>query len=143
MIKACPLVVRNRDGQLEILVFGHPLAGIQLAKGTIEPGESSLEASERELKVEAGISLKAKRQLLEWQRHPGEPILGVCIMESGEVLPDERSHYCEDDGGHVFQFFWHPLKQAPSIEWHPVFAEVLVVVREALTSRQAAAGVGQ
>lgn len=132
MDKACPVVIRSRDDQLEILVFRHPLAGIQLVKGTIEPGESSLKASERELREEAGISLQAKHQLLEWQRIPGEPIWGVCIMETGDGLPDEWSHHCEDDGGHTFHYFWHPLRKAPSTEWHPVFVYALDLIRNAL-----------
>ncbi|MDO3386881.1 NUDIX domain-containing protein [Gilvimarinus sp. SDUM040013] len=127
--------MRRRENQLEILVFRHPLAGIQLAKGTIEPGETSLEASERELSEEAGISLQAKYQLLEWQRRSGEPVWGICIMEAGDGLPEEWSHYCEDDGGHVFQFFWHALSQAPSPEWHPVFVDALNAVRVALTKK--------
>ena len=135
MDKACPVVMRNRDGQLEILVFRHPLAGIQLIKGTVEPGETSLEASDRELREEAGVILQAKYQLLKWQRRPGEPTWGICIMETGNSLPDEWSHYCEDDGGHTFRYFWHPLAQAPSTEWHPVFVDALDAIREALTKQ--------
>lgn len=135
MDKACPVVIRSRDAQLEILVFRHPLAGIQLVKGTIEPGESSLKASERELREEAGISLHAKHQLLEWQRHPSEPVWDICSMEAGDGLPDEWSHYCEDDGGHILHYFWHPLKQAPSTEWHPVFVDALDVIHNALTKQ--------
>ncbi|MEF1341314.1 DNA mismatch repair protein MutT, partial [Vibrio rotiferianus] len=32
--KVCPLVLRNQNS--EILLFKHPLAGIQLVKGTVE-----------------------------------------------------------------------------------------------------------
>jgi|TARA_R100000027_G_scaffold36772_1_gene27027 8-oxo-dGTP pyrophosphatase MutT (NUDIX family) len=74
MDKACPVVLRNRENQLEILAFRHSLAGIQLVKGTIEPNESSLAASQRELFEEAGRTLKAEYQLLEWQRRPDEPV---------------------------------------------------------------------
>ncbi len=133
MEKACPVVLRNRDKQLEILVFRHPLAGIQMAKGTIEPEESSLEASERELREEAGITLQAKYQLLEWQSRPDEPIWGICVMEAGNGLPDKWDHYCEDDGGHLFQYFWHPLLQEPNSDWHPVFVDALGAINKALT----------
>lgn len=74
MDKACPIVVRHIEEQSEILVFSHPLAGTQLVKGSIEAGESSMEASERELMEEAGVALKAQYQLLEWQRYPNEPV---------------------------------------------------------------------
>ncbi|WP_027328740.1 NUDIX domain-containing protein [Marinimicrobium agarilyticum] len=127
--KACPVVLRYRDNRLEILTFRHPLAGIQLVKGTIEPGESSLDASQRELLEEAGIILKAEYLLPEWQRRPDEPIWSLCLMEPGDHLPDHWEHYCEDDGGHLFRFFWHPLSLPPSSEWHPVFSDALAVIR--------------
>lgn len=134
MDKACPVVLRKRDGRLEILVFKHPLAGIQIVKGSIERGESVLEASERELQEEAGIVLRAQCLLCEWQRLPTEPIWGICLMEACNSLPEEWSHFCEDDGGHTFKYFWHPLFEAPSESWHPVFSDALSVIRQALTS---------
>ena len=134
MNKACPVVIRKRNDQLEILVFRHPLSGVQLVKGTIESGESSLEGAERELQEEAGITLSAEHQLLEWQRYPGEPIWAICLMESGDDLPDEWSHHCNDDGGHMFQFFWHPLRESPDSQWHPVFVDALDVIRKVLVN---------
>lgn len=135
MNKACPVVLRIRDSQPEVLVFRHPLAGIQLAKGTIEPGESSQSALERELKEEAGITLKAEYPLLEWQRSPDEPTWGIWVMESGDHLPDHWDHYCEDDDGQLFQYFWHPLSQLPDSDWHPVFTDALAAIRKSLTMR--------
>jgi len=132
MNKACPVVLRSRNDQIEVLVFRHPMAGIQLAKGTIEPGESSLAAAEREFLEESGVALEASHQLLEWQRRPDEPTWEICLMETGDHLPDRWDHYCEDDGGHVFQYFWHPLSLPPNSEWHPVFSEALTVIRKAL-----------
>ncbi|MHC8286071.1 NUDIX domain-containing protein [Pseudomonas sp. XS1P51] len=46
--KACPVVLRNIE-QLEILAFRHPLAGLQLVKGSVEPGELTGAAAVREL----------------------------------------------------------------------------------------------
>ncbi|WP_339617757.1 NUDIX domain-containing protein [uncultured Gilvimarinus sp.] len=132
MDKACPVVLRNRDGRTEILVFRHPLAGVQLAKGTVEPGETGLSAAERELWEEAGVRLKADRLLLEWQRRLGEPVWGIYLMETVSDLPNQWEHFCEDDGGHVFQFFWHSLSQEPGVQWHAVFADALRAVRKAL-----------
>ncbi|WP_416140982.1 NUDIX domain-containing protein [Marinimicrobium sp. C6131] len=137
MNKACPVVVRRREGHLEILVFRHPIAGTQLVKGTIEPGESGRSASERELEEEAGIKLKAEHLLLEWQRHPDEPTWAIWLMEPGDHLPDHWDHYCKDDGGHLFQYFWHPLLKLPDSEWHSVFTDALAAVRQSLTMRLA------
>ena len=132
MDKACPVLLRNHNGRTEILVFRHPLAGVQLAKGTIEPGETGLGAAERELWEEAGVRLKANRLLLEWQRRLGEPVWGIYLMETVSDLPDQWEHFCEDDGGHVFQFFWHPLRREASADWDVVFADALRAVRETL-----------
>ena len=52
--KACPVVIRGQ-GAIEILAFEHPLAGLQLVKGMIEPGESSRDAALRELREESGL----------------------------------------------------------------------------------------
>ncbi|WP_272972120.1 NUDIX domain-containing protein [Comamonas terrigena] len=52
--KACPVVIRGL-GTIEILAFEHPLAGLQLVKGTIEPGETSAAAALRELREESGL----------------------------------------------------------------------------------------
>lgn len=52
--KACAVVLRDR-GVLEILAFEHPLAGLQLVKGSVEAGESTCATAVRELMEEAGI----------------------------------------------------------------------------------------
>lgn len=132
MDKACPVVIRNKNSQQEILVFQHPLAGVQIVKGTIEPDESGVDAARRELFEEAGITLNVKYQLIEWQRHPDEPVWGIYMMETGDSLPDNWSHYCEDDGGHLLRYSWHPLGQQPGSDWHPVFFDALQVIRKTL-----------
>lgn len=135
MNKACPVVVRNREDQFEVLVFRHPIAGIQLVKGTVEPGESSRSASERELEEEAGIKLKAEHLLLEWRRNPGDSTWAIWLMEQGDHLPNCWDHYCEDDGGRLFHYFWHPLSLSTDSEWHPVFVDALTAIRETLVIR--------
>jgi ADP-ribose pyrophosphatase YjhB (NUDIX family) len=53
--KACPVVVRQKQGRLEILAFRHPIAGCQLVKGSTEAGEDAGRAALRELCEESGI----------------------------------------------------------------------------------------
>jgi ADP-ribose pyrophosphatase YjhB (NUDIX family) len=53
--KACTIVLRETLAAKELLVFEHPLAGVQLVKGTIEPGELPEHAALRELCEESGI----------------------------------------------------------------------------------------
>jgi len=42
---------------------------------------------------------------------------------SSSGLPETWSHQTEDDFGHTFEFFWHPLNQSLDQNWHPVFHE--------------------
>lgn len=49
MNKVCPVILRKNNNILEILLFKHPTAGIQLVKGTIEKSEPVFQAAIREL----------------------------------------------------------------------------------------------
>ena len=130
--KSCPVVLRGRE-TLEILAFEHPLAGFQLVKGSVEPGESTDLAAVRELKEEAGIQSTVGRHLGErrsivtghtWAFHE-------CYVD--QDLPDTWVHFAKDDGGHEFRFFWHPLMSEPSERWHQVFRDALSFLRKRLT----------
>jgi len=121
--KACPIVVRRQGADMEVLAFVHPSAGKQFVKGTIKSGENPIAAAKRELREESGIVGSS-----------AFADLGVC-----DVGPDkQRWHFfcllvnnsadswlweTEDDFGHVFRFFWHPIKKPLGKEWHPVFHE--------------------
>lgn len=129
--KSCPVVLRGRE-TLEILAFEHPLAGLQLVKGSVEPGESTDLAAVRELKEEAGIQstvgryLGARRSIVTghtWAFHE-------CHV--AQDLPDSWVHFAEDDGGQEFRFFWHPLMSEPSENWHPLFKDALSFLRKRL-----------
>lgn len=64
--KVCPVVLRNQNQ--EILLFKHPLAGVQLVKGTVEVfDESYIIAAKRELAEESGIThVRSARYLCSW-----------------------------------------------------------------------------
>ena len=53
--KACPVFLSSIPGA-HILLFRHPIAGVQLVKGTIEKGETPAETALRELSEESGIT---------------------------------------------------------------------------------------
>lgn len=131
MNKVCPVVQRKRSSQTEILVFRHPLAGTQLIKGTVESGEASRKAAERELFEESGMVLMAGCRLFEWQQNRDAPVWHIYLMQNGDHLPDTWSHYCADDSGHLFSFYWHPLWKVPDASWHPIFVDALGAIREA------------
>ncbi|NWD62285.1 NUDIX domain-containing protein [Pseudomonas sp. IPO3774] len=129
--KACPVILRTRQS-LEILAFKHPLAGLQLVKGSLEPGESTEAAAVRELLEEAGITGKVIRDLGTWHSASTGHTWAFHQCLIPEDLPDTWTHFAEDDGGHEFQFFWHPLASEPSEEWHPVFKDALEFLKPRL-----------
>lgn len=130
--KTCPVVLRGRE-TLEILAFEHPLAGFQLVKGSVEPGESSDLAAVRELKEEAGIQSTVGRHLGQRRCIVTGYTWAFHECHVAQDLPDTWMHFAEDDGGHEFRFFWHPLVSEPSGNWHQVFKDALSFLRKKLT----------
>ena len=131
--KACPVILR-KGKEVEILVFKHPLAGIQLVKGSIEVGESSADAALRELAEEAGI---LNAQIVEniglWQAGYDQ-VWAFYLCKTNEPLLDSWTHFTSDDGGRKFEFFWHPVFDQPSQDWHDIFSIALSYIRCWLTS---------
>ncbi|MDW8313249.1 MAG: NUDIX domain-containing protein [Burkholderiales bacterium] len=118
--KACACVVQAG----RVLVFRHPLAGVQLPKGTIDPGESPERAVLRELAEESGLVLDVVPEFVarfdvlrqpngfipgeaeEWQRWH------VFALRPSEPLPERWQHTAHgspEEDGLVFDYFWHPL----------------------------------
>ena len=54
--KVVSVILRDINQRTEILVFKHPIAGIQIVKGTVETNEELEKAALRELYEESGIS---------------------------------------------------------------------------------------
>jgi 8-oxo-dGTP pyrophosphatase MutT (NUDIX family) len=130
--KACPVVLRSANGQTEVLAFEHPLAGFQLVKGTIEPGESVEAAALRELAEESGIQSAVARRSLGTHA-PGSPEQVWAFVECvpSEALPSAWIYRTADGGGHSFRFFWHPLFGSTSEHWHTVFRNALRFIQAA------------
>ena len=99
---ACAVVRRGR----EVLAFRHPLAGAQLVKGGIEPGETVEAAALRELVEEAGVAGRGTRGLTIRDDIRDGELWHLVEVETGP-LPEAWVHRCADDGGHDFAFFWH------------------------------------
>ncbi|WP_280191042.1 NUDIX hydrolase [Delftia sp. PS-11] len=122
--KACPVIIRDQ-GCIEILAFEHPLAGFQLVKGTIEPGENSRDAALRELREESGLhASKVVADLGTWLSGYNDQIWAFHLCDAGSP-PESWTHRTSDDGGHDFKFFWHALSQKPNDHWHWVFQKAL------------------
>ena len=128
--KAVPVVLRQR-GAVEVLAFHHPLAGDQLVKGTIEPGETPEDGALREVAEESGISSGRASGMF------GSDTIGGTVWHFVRVavadLPEAWSFRTEDDGGHDFAFFWHPLSDTAGEDWHPDFRRALAFIRAAVS----------
>ena len=132
--KACPVVLRDVE-TLEVLAFAHPLAGLQLIKGTIEPSESPADAALRELHEEAGLKGHVVGGLGLWQSGYLGQVWSFHLCEVSSRPPNEWVHHTQDDGGLDFRFFWHPLFAEASEQWHPVYRRALAHLR-GLSSNQ-------
>ena len=128
--KACPVVFRDPSMQ-QILAFEHPTAGRQLVKGRIEPGENPRVAALRELAEEAGIDdLAIATDLGTWNSGHKGHIWSLQLCTFNTQLPDTWTHYCADDGGHEFKFFWHDVNRDADDEWPPQYRRALQAIRE-------------
>ena len=112
------------------MAFRHPSGGIQLVKGSIEPGELPSDAALRELREEAGIAdAVVCRDLGVWDAAFEGQIWSFQLCATARALPESWSHLCLDDGGIELQFFWHDVYADPSGDWHPVFRRALECIR--------------
>jgi len=128
--KACPVVFRD-SSMRQILAFEHPEAGIQLVKGTIEPGEDARTAALRELEEEAGIVDTAiAKDLGTWAPTGSGQVWSLQLCTYSPRLPDSWTHHCPDDGGHDLRFFWHDMYREPGREWADQFQRALATIRE-------------
>lgn len=133
MKKVVPVILRHQKHGLEILAFRHPLAGIQLVKGTIEQEEKYDEAAIRELFEEAGLIADPNPKFIgDFKLKSNQQDWYFYLCEVSADLAETWIHHCQDDGGLDFEFFWFPLNQKPNESWHESFQEALAFLREKL-----------
>jgi len=123
--KACAVVLSSTTPP-RILLFRHPQAGVQLVKGSLQPGEAPSAAALRELREESGISTAViKRDLGNWEAGYQGQVWSLQLCETDEPLPERWSHQTLDDHGHVFSFFWAFFDELPYADFHPVYQRAL------------------
>jgi len=131
--KAVPVILRQRGGRTEVLVFLHPHAGTQVVKGTVEPGESVSQACVRELAEESGVTgAECVRDLGTWEQCPRGQVWHFREMGVSGELPETWSHFTQDGGGQVFTFRWHVLGQPAPADCHPTFVSALRFLQDRL-----------
>jgi 8-oxo-dGTP pyrophosphatase MutT (NUDIX family) len=125
--KAAACLVRRGTAGPELLVFRHPLAGVQIPKGSVQPGELPADAALRELAEESGVAAHTLRSVgrhdIEVGAGPTEfaplelQVWHTFLVETDQELPDSWSHQAsgsEVEAGLVFEYFWLPIAEARS-----------------------------
>ena len=130
MEKVCPFILRtNALAQIEILVFQHPVSGIQIVKGTRESHEHILDAAIRELYEESGIiRTTAHCSYIGQQFTASKPWHFIAIDIQDLELKEQWQHQTLDDYGHVFSFFWMPvlgLMRLDHSQIHPKYIDAV------------------
>jgi len=134
MNKACPVILRHNNNKLELLAFEHPNAGNQLVKGNIKKAEPLESACIRELAEESGIQGKVVKQLGIWEPNFKNQVWGFCLMHYDDVLPDAWKFQTQDDGGHIFSFFWQPLDKPLNENWKDVYRQAFHHIKNTLST---------
>ena len=132
MNKACPVVLRHNNNQLELLAFKHPKGSSQLVKGNINRGEPLDQACIRELEEESGIQAQVVRQLGVWNANFKKQVWGFCLMHYEGIQPDAWDFETADDGGHIYSFFWQPLNSSLDDSWEDVYKNAFQYIKHAL-----------
>jgi len=132
MNRACPIVLRNNNDQLELLAFKHPKGRSQLVKGNIEKGEHVEDACVRELEEESGLHAQVVKPLGVWDANFKDQVWAFYLMHYEGSQPDHWTFETRDEGGQVFSFFWQPLNAPLDDSWNEMYANAFKYISHAL-----------
>jgi len=140
--KAVAAVIRTNRAFPELLVFQHPMAGIQIPKGTVEPDETIQSATLRELFEESGIKLIDTPELIgTWQRivggDPNETgslerhVWHISVLDAPAGLPEIWQHEAqggEAEIGLTFSYFWVRIDATLPAQLSPLFKQTAALI---------------
>ena len=116
--KVIAYITRERVGETQLLVFEHvdqPDAGVQVPKGTMEQGESPVDAARREVREETGLTqvdgLKHIGKIIQTEFGEPEEWNFFAMALDGDA-PDSWVHFVGgkgEDKGMRFRFYWLTL----------------------------------
>jgi len=110
--KACAVALHPDGAPLRVAAFRHPQAGLQLPKGSVEQDENPTRAAARELFEETGLETISAIPLGQTETIVSGEIWHFALCRVKPPVRDQWRHLCPDDGGHLFECFWHPLTGA-------------------------------
>lgn len=129
---ACPVALHLDGVPRRIAAFEHPLAGLQLVKGGIRPGERPEQAAARELFEESGLETRAAIFLGDSTGIDAGTRWHFSLCRLAGPLRDRWQHLCADDGGHLFRFFWLDLDAPLPKGFAPPFQRAFDWIRASL-----------
>ncbi len=117
--KVIVYIVRHHRGVTELLVFEHvgADAGVQVPKGTVEPGESPEHAAIREVCEETGLRVDGGLRHIGTLTRFGEEWSFFAVTTDAPV-PDVWVHRVGgvgEDVGMRFRYCWLPLNPVPNL----------------------------
>jgi 8-oxo-dGTP pyrophosphatase MutT (NUDIX family) len=115
--KVTAFITRQTGDQLELLVFRHPTAGIQLPAGTVEADEALDAAVLREVREETGLTdVRIIRHLGTLPRALAPRTERHCFhLTTDADTPAGWDVFTTDGGGHIFHCYWTPLLPKPAL----------------------------
>lgn len=121
--KACAIVTRDIDERVQVLLFRHPTAGVQIVKGGRIGCETPIQTAKRELYEESGLEASSGAFLFQQD----QPEIGQtwAIIKCNVIeTRDKWIWQTHDDFGHAFRFFWHDLSTGAPEEMDEIFSRV-------------------
>jgi len=117
--KVIGYITQQKQSVIQLLVFEHVdvEAGVQVPKGTVEPGEVLLDAILRELREETGLAISDRVQYIG-SLIRFDQAWNFFAVKGDANLPDTWVQCVGGDGedkGMKFRYYWVPLTPEPNL----------------------------